>query len=155
MNSSNIKNKKDSTKYVSHYMHNIFRFVHKTISSYCIYISSLLPFEDVYENSFFFVLISQNRLEESDFYQAQESSPRSHEKMNMDLPTTSNISATHMEVFIFEVLSYTLQIHVHVYYNKFLVKNKPLFFLSIFSFLSIFNLFLPVLQLNFHQKFFI
>lgn len=78
----------------------------------------------------FFVLISQNRLEESDFYQAQESSPRSHERMNMDLPTTSNISATHMEVFIFEVLSYTLQIHVHVYYNKFLVlvKNKPLFF---------------------------
>lgn len=35
MNSSNIKNKKDSTKYVSHYMHNIFKFVHKTISSYC------------------------------------------------------------------------------------------------------------------------
>lgn len=29
MNSSNIKNKKDSLKYVSHYMH-------KTISSYCI-----------------------------------------------------------------------------------------------------------------------
>lgn len=78
----------------------------------------------------FFVLISQNRLEESDFYQAQESSPRSHERMNMDLPTTSNISGTHMtnmndmEVFIFEVLSYTLQIHVHVYYNKFLVLVK-------------------------------
>lgn len=57
----------------------------------------------------FFVLISQNRLEESDFYQAQESSPRSHERMNMDLPTTSNISGTHMtnmndmEVFIFEI----------------------------------------------------
>lgn len=109
----------------------------------------------------FFVLISQNRLEESDFYQAQESSPRSHERMNMDLPTTSNISGTHMtnmndmEVFIFEVLSYTLQIHVHVYYNKFLVlvKNKPLLFIHIFSFLSIFNLILPVLQLNFHQKF--
>lgn len=103
----------------------------------------------------FFVLISQNRLEESDFYQAQESSPRSHERMTMDLPTTSNISGTHMEVFIFEVLSYTLQIHVHVYYNKFLVllKNKPLLFIHIFSFLSIFNLILPVLQLNFHQKF--
>lgn len=40
----------------------------------------------------------RNRLEESDFYQAQESSPRSHERMNMDLPTTSNISGTHMEV---------------------------------------------------------
>lgn len=38
----------------------------------------------------------RNRLEESDFYQAQESSPRSHERMNMDLPTTSNISGTHM-----------------------------------------------------------
>lgn len=100
----------------------------------------------------FFFVISQNRLEESDFYQAQDSSPRSHERMNMDLPTTSNISGTHMEVFIFEVLSNTLQIHVHVYYNKFLVlvKNKPLLFIHIFSFLSIFNLILPVLQLNFH-----
>lgn len=38
----------------------------------------------------------RNRLEESDFYQAQESSPRSHERINMDLPTTSNISGTHM-----------------------------------------------------------
>lgn len=38
----------------------------------------------------------RNRLEESDFYQAQESSPRSHERMNMDLPTASNISGTHM-----------------------------------------------------------
>lgn len=102
-----------------------------------------------------------SKMEESDFYQAQESSPRSHERINMDLPTTSNISGTHMtnmndmEVFIFEVLSYTLQIHVHVYYNKFLVllKNKPLLFIHIFSFLSIFNLILPVLQLNFHQKF--
>lgn len=106
---------------------------------------------------FFLVLKSQNRLEESDFYQAKESSPRSHERMTMDLPTTSNISGTHMEVFIFEVLSYTLQIHVHVhvYYDKFLVlvKNKPLLFIHIFSFLSIFNLILPVLQLNFHQKF--
>lgn len=99
-----------------------------------------------------------SKMEESDFYQAQESSPRSHERMNMDLPTTSNISGTHMtnmndmEVFIFEVLSYTLQIHVHVYYNKFLVlvKNKPPLFIHIFSFLSIFNLILPVLQLNFH-----
>lgn len=44
--------------------------------------------------------------------------------------------------------------HVHVYYDKFLVlKNKPLLFIHIFSFLSIFNLILPVLQLNFHQKF--
>lgn len=40
----------------------------------------------------------RNRLEESDFYQAKESSPRSHERMTMDLPTTSNISGTHMEV---------------------------------------------------------
>uniref|UniRef100_K1QP90 Uncharacterized protein n=1 Tax=Magallana gigas TaxID=29159 RepID=K1QP90_MAGGI len=76
----------------------------------------------------------RNRLEESDFYQAQESSPRSHERMNMDLPTTSNISGTHMtnmndmEVFIFEVLSYTLQIHVHA--NRVLSKEQIRHFIT-------------------------
>lgn len=55
---------------------------------------------------FFFVLISQDRMEESDLYQAQEPSPRSHERMSMGLPTTSNISGTQMEVFIFYHIHY-------------------------------------------------
>lgn len=117
-----IKNKKNSTKYVSH--HTVSKFHRFFLSKMFMRIH------------FFLVLKSQNRLEESDFYQAQESSPRSHERMTMDLPTTSNISGTHMEVFIFEVLSYTLQIHVHVYYNKFLVlvnSKINLFCLSIYS----------------------
>lgn len=45
-------------------------------------------------------------MEESDLYQAQEPSPRSHERMSMGLPTTSNISGTQMEVFIFYHIHY-------------------------------------------------